>query len=415
MENLGTAVVLGGTLPHCELVLNLKKRGYFVVLIDYNENPQAKKFADKHYQESTLDIDVVYVISKKEKAVLVISTCIDQANLVACIVGERLNLPIPYSSEVAKIVTDKIAMKELMLKQGIATSNFREFTDINEIDNLELRYPLIVKPVDSNSSKGVRQVSDTNELILHAKNALELSRSGKAIVEEYVEGTEIGIDCIVNEGIAEILMVKERRKIASIEDQQIFGCIWPINLGALSQIKYRNLAQSIADALELHSSPLMIQAIENANGISVIEFAARIGGGESFRLIKKSVQVDVVDLAIDTFLGRPLNFKIKEPFEYFAETFIYADACCFDKIEGFGILLDDGTLEYIDSNKEQGSTIGKGLTSNNRVGVFAVKGDSRPVLNDKIQRALGCIQVTDCLGVNKIKVGVYKELISANC
>lgn len=77
--------------------------------------------------------------------------------------------------------------------------------------------------------------------------------------------------------------------------------------------------------------------------------------------------------------------------------------------------MDDGTLEYIDSNKEQGSTIGKGLTSNNRVGVFAVKGDSRPVLNDKIQRALGCIQVTDCLGVNKIKVGVYKELISANC
>jgi len=301
----------------------------------------------------------------------------------------------------------------LMLKQGILTSDFREFTDIHEIEDIELSFPLIVKPVDSNSSKGVRQVTDTNELILHVKNALELSRSGKAIVEEYVQGTEIGIDCIVNEGIAEILMVKERRKIAGIEDQQIFGCIWPIDLGALTQLKYKNLAQSIADALGLHSSPLMIQAIENANGISVIEFAARIGGGESFRLIKKSVQVDVIDLAIDTFLGQPLNFKIKEPYEYFAETFIYADACCFDKIEGFDILLDDGTLEYIDSNKEQGSIIGGGLTSNNRVGVFAVKGDNRQVLNDKIQRVLGCIQVSDCLGVNKIRDGIYKELISA--
>lgn len=411
-EKPDTAIVLGGTLPHCDLVINLKKRGYYVILIDYNKNPPAKKFANKHYQESTLEVEVVYKIALLENAVLVISTCIDQANLIACIVGERLNLPIPYSSKVAKVVTDKIAMKKLMLQKGISTSDYREFSALNEIEGLKLNYPLIVKPVDSNSSKGVNRVSNFNELTFYARIALELSRCGRAIVEEFVEGTEIGIDCVVKEGVAEILMVKERQKIPGIEAQQIYGCVWPIELDALQNIKYKKIAELISDALGLFSSTLMIQAIENTNGISVIEFAARIGGGESFRLIKRSVDVDIVDLAIDTFLGQTLNFKVNEPSEYYSETFIYANACNFNKLDGFNCLLEDGVIEYIDSNKEQGSEIGGDLTSNNRVGVFAVKGSNRHDLNVRRKKALDKIQVIDCDGINQIKKEIYMKLIT---
>lgn len=411
-EKPDTAIVLGGTLPHCDLVINLKKRGYYVILIDYNENPPAKKFANKHYQESTLEVEVVYKIALLENAVLVISTCIDQANLIACIVGERLNLPIPYSSKVAKVVTDKIAMKKLMLQKGISTSDYREFSALHEIEGLKLNYPLIVKPVDSNSSKGVNRVSNFNELTFYARIALEFSRCGRAIVEEFVEGTEIGIDCVVKEGVAEILMVKERQKIPVIEAQQIYGCVWPIELGALQNVKYKKIAQLITDALGLFSSTLMIQAIENTNGISVIEFAARIGGGESFRLIKRSVDVDIVDLAIDTFLGQTLNFKVNEPSEYYSETFIYANACNFNKLDGFNCLLEDGVIEYIDSNKEQGSEIGDDLTSNNRVGVFAVKGSNRHDLNVRRKKALDKIQVIDCDGINQIKKEIYMKLFT---
>ena len=43
-----TAIILGGTIPHCELIQQLKSRGYYTILVDYYDNPPAKVYADMH-------------------------------------------------------------------------------------------------------------------------------------------------------------------------------------------------------------------------------------------------------------------------------------------------------------------------------------------------------------------------------
>ena len=63
------AIVLGGTNPHIELIENLKRRGYYTVLVDYYENPPAKHAADQHIQESTLDLEKVLQIAKDIDAI----------------------------------------------------------------------------------------------------------------------------------------------------------------------------------------------------------------------------------------------------------------------------------------------------------------------------------------------------------
>jgi formate-dependent phosphoribosylglycinamide formyltransferase (GAR transformylase) len=72
------AIVLGGTSPHIELIKNLKNRGYYVILVDYYENPPAKICADEHLQESALDKDKVLEIAQRRKASLVLSCCVDK-------------------------------------------------------------------------------------------------------------------------------------------------------------------------------------------------------------------------------------------------------------------------------------------------------------------------------------------------
>ena len=115
-NNKPIAIVLGGTFPHIELIKNLQQRGYYAVLVDYLDHPPAKDFADEHLQESTLDQDRVLDIAQSRGAKLVISTCIDQANVTACYVAEKLGLPAPYSYETALSVTNKGLMKEKMVK-----------------------------------------------------------------------------------------------------------------------------------------------------------------------------------------------------------------------------------------------------------------------------------------------------------
>jgi len=118
------AVVLGGTSPHAELICRLQKRGYYTILIDYLDNPPAKAVANLHVQESTMDMEMVYQVAKQYNADIVISACVDQANITACYADEKLGLPHPYSYELASKITNKGYMKQVMFEHGIPTSRY---------------------------------------------------------------------------------------------------------------------------------------------------------------------------------------------------------------------------------------------------------------------------------------------------
>jgi formate-dependent phosphoribosylglycinamide formyltransferase (GAR transformylase) len=403
------ALVLGGTAPHIELLKNLQGRGYHTLLIDYYENPIAKEFADEHLQESTLDKDKVLEIAQARQASLVISTCIDQANVTACYVAEKLGLPIPYSFETSLTVTNKVLMKKMMVESGVPTSRFVEVGSSAEFRNHHLKYPLIVKPADSNSSKGVAKAADETELHKVLDTALKISRCHKALVEQYIEGREIGIDCFVQDGEVAILMTKERRKIVGPlkSAQQIYGCIWPIELSSGAQENIKSISAKIAEAFSLRRTPLMIQAIINGDQVNVIEFAARFGGGESHRIIKLSTQFDAVDAAVNSFLGFNVVLNHASPQKYYAENFIYAYQGLFGELQWDEKLQKDGTIEYIDAYKTKGMAIGPDLTSNNRVGVFTVKSSDKNQLFEKIHRALNNVEVFDLEGRSIMRRDIY--------
>ena len=176
------AIVLGGTIPHISLIAKLKERGYYVVLIDFLNNPPAAHYADEHVRESTLDKEGVLDIAKRKQASLVISTCVDQANAVCCYVAEQLNLPHPYSYKIALDVTDKVKMKEILIANDIPTARHIYVNKIEDGMGKNLRYPLIVKPADSNSANGVKKVFSEDDLRTYLPVALKYSRNGYAIV-----------------------------------------------------------------------------------------------------------------------------------------------------------------------------------------------------------------------------------------
>lgn len=404
------AIVLGGTLPHVTLIEKLKVRGYEVVLVDYLDKPYAKPYADKHIQASTLDVDAVVEVAKNEKADLVISTCIDQANATSCYVSEKLGLPHPYSYETALAVTDKLKMKDIMIKNNIPTSQFMRIKSADQTVFDKLKFPLIVKPVDCNSSKGVRKIENHEDCLSEAiESAVNLSRTKEAIIEEFVTGTEIGIDTFVVKGVAHILMIKERRKVLKNNGgvQQILGCTWPIPGYEVILPEAERIANLIAKAFSLQNCALMIQAIISDNTISVIEFGARIGGGESFRIIKQSTGFDYVEASICSFLGEGISLNYHAPIDYFADNFIYANKCVFDKIYCPEELLHDGTITYLNELKPSGVDIDEQITSSNRVGVAVVKAKSPDELYKKIERTISSIDVFDINGLPVMRKDIY--------
>lgn len=413
MMNKPVAIVLGGTNPHKALIENLKDRGYYTILIDYFENPPAKEVADKHIKESTLDQEIVLGIAKEEKASLVISTCIDQANVTACYVGEKLGLPIPYSYDIAKEISDKGIMKQVMKENNIPSSNYISLREDQVYSVEHLKYPLVVKPTDSNGSKGVRRVENKTELDNYLNKAFAISRNKKAIIEEFIEGDEIGVDCFIDDSKAHIITMHKKRKPKINNDSVIFsiGSISPPNISNEVLNKIQEIANQIAEIFILKNTPLLIQLIVNKYDIKVVEFAPRIGGGLNFYKIKLFSGFDMLDAAIDSFLNVSVVPQYSKPNCFYSENHIYTESGIFGKIVGFRELIEDKTIIAFYPNKTKGMQILPGKASKDRAASFIVKANTVDEIKEKINIALSRIKVFDINGNELSFIDNYKDLL----
>jgi biotin carboxylase len=114
-------------------------------------------------------------------------------------VAERLGLPgVPY--EAALNASDKDRMRRCFAAAGVPSPGFAVFTAETAgaaAEGLPFAFPAVVKPVDNMGARGCRRVDSPQELDRALPEALRFSRSGRAIVEEYMEGPEFSVDAIV--------------------------------------------------------------------------------------------------------------------------------------------------------------------------------------------------------------------------
>jgi len=406
-----TALVLGGTSPHKLLIDKLKRRGFYVILVDYLDNPPAKEIADEHIKASTLDQDAVLAIAKERKADLVISACIDQANSVCCYVAEKLNLPHPYSYKTSLDVTNKGLMKRIMRENGIPTSSFVTVSSPDRVGWDAIRFPSVVKPVDCNSSKGVKRVDNREEAEAALADAIHMSRTHEAIMEGYNVGSEIQVDCLATSSGVKVMMTRQKQKIVSDGKGMVlqsFGSIFPAPLNNVQKAEAQSIAEKIAAAFDLRNTPFFYQAIITEEGISVLEFAPRIGGGLSYSILKDFGSYDAVEYAIDSYLGKELDAVPHIPKDMFlSSVLVYVRRGVFDHLEGFDDLISTGVIDSGFLMKAKGNFIDEDLRSSNRVAAFIVTEKDYQSLQSKARQAFSSIEAYDVEGKPMINRSIY--------
>lgn len=401
--NAPVAVVLGGSNPHIELIHQLQNRGYYVVLADYLDNPPAKAAADLHEQVSTMDEQAVLEVARKHNAKLVISACIDQANITACYVAEQLNLTKPYSYEIASKITNKGYMKKVMVENGIPTTRYLYLDNGEEITNFDLRFPVMVKPADSCASSGVKKANGFEELKQFLNEAKHVSRTGRTVVEEFFSGTEVSAYCFIQEKKAHVIMVAERLSVIEGENQVLkcYATITPPSISDTALEKLTVAATQIANAFGLDNTPLHVQAIISGDEINILEFAPRVGGGISYQTIRDNTGFDIISATIDSYLENKVDLKYSEIAYCYSVNLIYGVPSVFDHIDGADELIQEGIIESIHYHKTKGTHIYADRASGGRIAAFLVKGVDRKEVCSKVARAMERMEAYDSEG-NKI-------------
>ncbi len=414
MNKKPVAVVLGGTNPHVALIENLKTRGYSTVLVDYYANPPAARVADKHIRESTLDLEKVLAVAKQTDAILVISTCVDQANVTACYVAEKLGLPAPYSYKTALNVTDKRIMKNMMLEGGVPTSRYIVVDKTGDSQVASLTFPVVVKPSDSNGSKGVKKTYNLSELDKGLCAAFDISRAGTAIVEEFCEGKEISVDCFVQNQKAHVIMLRQKYNMIYNEDSVIacYASIAPAKVSSETTRAIQKIAGDISRIFGLDNTSLLIQLMVDGDKIKVIEFAPRVGGGLSYRTVKLNTGFDILDATINSYLGVPSILEYSMPEIYYSANNVYAFTGVFGSAENYQQLIKDGVIEEYYPHKTRGMEIGSDMASRDRVCSFVAQDRDEKALLSKIKKTIDTLDIYDLDGRSIIKRDIYvKELI----
>ena len=392
------ALVIVGTNPHAELVQKLKKRGYYVLLVDYADNPPAKQFADEHYQVNVFDAEAILEIARKRKPDLVISSAAERANAVACYVSEKMGLYVPYSYEKAMEISHKVSMKKKMQEFGIPTSKHIHTNDLSSIDLKDLDFPLVIKPADGYGSKGICKFYNEEELIAGLKDNPYFTDSKYMIIEEFLDGREFGLYCHVGEGKADLVFINEKIKNRNIDSLPAYGTISNPDLDDKTIGGFLEIANMIVDKFELNNTPLLIQLVITDNGIKVLEFSPRLGGGVSYRTVKLQTGFDFLEFSIHSFLGIPYSQEYKNGKYRILDSGIYVKHGFFGKIEGEEELIKKGVIEELILYKTRGMEIGKDFSSSSRVGAFIIKARDNNELYKKIVTAYNRLKVYDVNG-----------------
>ena len=404
------ALVLCGGIAQISLMEYLKSKGITVVLADMNEKVTGRKYCDIFYPVSVLDRDAVKEVAIKEKADFLITVCADQVLEVVAQISEELSLPCYIDADTATNVSKKSFMKDIFIKNGVPTSKYVILENLDFVKIGQLEFPIIVKPVDSYSSRGVKKVLNYDELGVAFEEAKNISREGKVVVEEFVEGEEVTVDVYVENGVAKILTTSNSDKVKG-EGFVIHRTRNPANISADILEKIKDTAQKIATGFGLKDSPMLIQLITDGKRISVIEFCARTGGGIKFRLIKRVSGFDVVKAVADLALGEKPHYEDNaKTCPFIVNEFLYAKEGVIDRLEGFEELLNEGIINEYYQLKAKGTKVGSVKCSSDRIACFTIQTNSLEELKEKHAKANQRIKVLDEDGNDLIRHDLVDNL-----
>lgn len=405
-----SALVLAGGISQAALICELKLRGYKTILADMNPNCYAASFADEFQPISAMDYEGLYEYAAREHVDMVITACADQILLAETYVCEKLGLRSYISHETAKKISDKMYMKEIFKKNNIPSSKFVTLDTFDSNLVSSLQFPVIVKPVDTYSARGVRKCNDMEEAERNFNNALKTNRKHKAvIIEEYKEGQELTVEFYVENGKAKLLCCGGKEKLKNGLFAS-YGSIYPAPISEEVKQKIIEIGQGIAEAFGLINSPMLVQLITDGTDAFVLEFSPRTGGFIKYEIVNRMSGFDPIKTIVDLHEGIVPHFEqIRPEKNYLISCFLYCDKGILNSYSGFDEAKKEGLLTKYWQVRPKGFQFKHIESNGDRAACFITQDDTYEGVIAKYIKAKEMVKVLDQDGNNLIRLDLMKK------
>lgn len=285
-----------------------------------------------NYAESLMAIDKFLKDNPGMKLDGVVTFLEDDVLLTAKIVDKYKLIGISY--KVANSIRNKYLLREFCASNNLPCLKFSELKNNRDFEDIvkNFNFPLVVKPVYGAASAFVVKVNDEKELResydyikkdISPKVESALNDGLGIFVEEYIDGDEVDLDILVQNGKIKFCAISDNGKTKApffIETTRLT----PSSLPPKNQAELLAMADETLEKFGILNGCIHFEAKSTPHGPMPLEINLRLGGDEVYPSVKAAWHVDLVENMLKIACGIYIpKFEFPTgPYEYLAaETF----------------------------------------------------------------------------------------------
>ena len=313
--------IVGASYLQEPLIQKAKKKGIETHVFAWAAGDVGEKSADFFYPISTRDKEEIL---KKCREIGIDGICTissDLAVIAVNFVAHHMGL-VGNSPECTDRSTNKHLMRECFREHGLPSPKSILVESVSDLKGADLKYPVIVKPLDRSGSRGITKVEDFSRLEEAIDKAKDQGFEKKALVEEFISGKEYSVEYLSWQGKHKFLALTEKFTTGApgyIETAHFEPAeVTPETLERIKDVVTRSLD---ALGIEYGASHSELKVDEDGS-IGLIEIGGRMGGDcIGSDLVELTTGYDFLEAVIDIALGKePKEYERRE--QYAAVRFI---------------------------------------------------------------------------------------------
>ena len=311
-------VILGATEYVAPLILKANSLGAQTHVFAWEKGDIGEKVAYCFHPISVANHEAVLNKCLDIHPDAVMSLGSDTAALAVAYLSERLNLP-GNSLQTVKNTVNKLAFRRLMERHDIKQPKFIGIGDeYPKKDSKSMSFPLIVKPTDRSASRGVKKILNRTDLFKAIAEAREVSKEGKAIVEEYINGRHFSCECITFNGRHQVVAYTKRNNYEKYSKFIEHEYIQPAALTDEQKSRIQNVVFKVLDILGINNGASSTEFfLDHNEEVIVLEVSPSMYGDFiGTDLVEVTTRYDYMKMALCAALGKEIgSLPLSEPRE----------------------------------------------------------------------------------------------------
>lgn len=392
------ALVIAGGQWQVPIIQFLKNKNCRVFVADPLPSAPGVLIADAHIRADVRDFKKIKKLISNKK-IDIITT--DQSDIAVPAVAElawHFKLPGNDPKAVEKF-TNKFISRQYALSQKIPVPQFHSITSINQVEKIisTIGLPVILKPADSQSSRGIFKIDNTNvdQVLQLGEQTFKASYANYILVEKFFSGIELTAEGICSNKKHKTLAISMKKHFRTgIASDLEYSAKLPSHIEK-NIIKYNDqyIENSGINFGITHAEYLYNKKTEK---ICLVEIACR-GGGTliSSDIVKWVSGIDVYEILFNDLNGIPtdLNSLQIQKNPALLHFFEFPNGIV-EKISGLEELISLPNIKTLKLDFTEGDYIKAATDDRSRQGFVIIYGKNKNILKNTLNIINKKLQVT---------------------